>query len=133
MAWPSLGDINLLTYVPLTGLDIVPRRKSQNAVAGMVLVSHAAYSTWHAQMDLARAEAAKVLIHSFGCGRSQDRLMSNHSGRKYTFVSDWYDLRRPSYGGGASFCMCVVQPAHTTLWPDSTTPPHAPVCSLPRA
>ncbi|KAG9041337.1 hypothetical protein FS837_012403 [Tulasnella sp. UAMH 9824] len=80
-------------------LDTVLQRKAKNPISGMLLVSDASDSTRRAHMDLvlARAEAAKVPIHSFGWGRSHDPaslwLMSNHTSGTYTFVKDWYDLR----------------------------------------
>jgi hypothetical protein len=83
----------------LTSLDVVLQRKAKDHISGLILIIVAEESICRAQMDLvfAHAEATSVPIYPFSYGHAYDTallwLMLSHTSGKYTFISDWCDLK----------------------------------------
>lgn len=102
----SVGSDEKLDVVTAmnVGLDVVLQRKAKNPISSMVIVSDTTDIIKRTQMDLvaARLDAANILVHAVGYGRSHDPsplwIVTNHTLGTYSFVKEWYHLRETLAG-----------------------------------
>lgn len=79
-------------------MDLLMQRKSTNPLSSILLISDSSTSDPESvDFVVSRAEAAKVVIHSFGLGLTHkpDTMieLSTRTKASYTYVKDWYYLR----------------------------------------
>ena len=79
-------------------MDLLMQRKNANPISSILLISDSSTSDAESvDFVISRAEAAKVVIHSFGLGLTHkpDTMieLSTRTKASYTYVKDWYYLR----------------------------------------